>query len=115
MIISSASLAVFTAGACASLAWCILVLGFLLRVQIPNMSQYPEIDLASRCVESSEGEMEEDSVAKLLHPLSNATSSEIRMRLFKKRFFVGSENGHVQMGLYRSAEGNIVQVTPGSD
>ena len=102
VIISSASLAVFTAGACASLAWCILVLGLVLTVQIPNMSQYPEIDIASKCVESPAGEAEEDSMAKLLHPLSNATSGEIRMRLFKKRFFVGSENSHVQMGSNRA-------------
>ena len=51
----------------------------------PNTSLFPEIDFASKCLESMETS---DETANLLSPLNNADSGTLRRRLRGRKFYV---------------------------
>jgi hypothetical protein len=89
MIISSASLYAFMAGALLSLVWSLVALAICMHVQMPNASLYPEIDFASKCVEQSHEYPQ--TLGNLLYPLSNAESRQIRHRISDIRFYIGAQ------------------------
>src|SRR5277367_4055492 len=50
LIIASYTLYTFTAGALFAVIWCLTAFGLCLRIQVPNASLFPEIDIASKAV-----------------------------------------------------------------
>jgi hypothetical protein len=63
-----------------------------MNVQIPNSSYFPEVDFASKCVESNISG-QSSAVGRLLYPLSNAASHDVKEQLAETRFFVGTTEG----------------------
>ena len=61
-------------------------------VQIPNSSLYPEIDFASKCIESNTIN-QSSRINQLLFPLGNANSSDIQEQFEQVRLFVGAGEG----------------------
>lgn len=66
----------------------ILVVTYM-GVQIPNSSLYPEIDFASKCIESNTSN-QSSRISQLLFPLGNAHSSDIQNQFEQVRLFVGA-------------------------
>ena len=73
-----------------------MALGLCLRIQVPNASLFPEIDIASKGVAGKSSAPPVDvlgnprSFSQLVYPLSNSRSGQIRRRLTSSRFFVRS-------------------------
>jgi hypothetical protein len=63
-----------------------------MRVQVPNSSYFPEVDFASKCVESNVPG-QSSTVGSLLCPLGNANSHDVKDQLRETRFFVGGTTG----------------------
>jgi hypothetical protein len=82
------------AGGLITLVWCFIVFFVALWIEIPNLSQFPEIDIASKVVQGeTDGSSDTTTTfTKLLSPLSNAGSIEIRKRLAFSRFYVRFSN-----------------------
>lgn len=76
-------------GSALSLVWCIVLLALCISFEIPNSSLFPEIDFASRCIES-ETPGHSSSIGRLLFPLGNAISRDVQHQLEQTRFFVGA-------------------------
>jgi hypothetical protein len=57
-------------------------------VRIPKSSAFPEIDFASKCIQSPI----KDTVAELFYPLSDAKTNSIVAALAKTKLFVGEEH-----------------------
>lgn len=81
-------------------------------VQIPNSSQFPEIDFASKCFQSRSNISSRPSpIHELLFPLGNANSRDVRKRLRDTLFFVGAGDGgrdsiqHVMLTTQEPSEG----------
>ena len=92
LIVSSASIYGFLAGALLSVFWCVAVICISMTVQHPNSSFYPEVDFASKSVEGSIPH----SIGQLLYPLSNANSADVGKRIEGSRLFVTTrEDGDV--------------------
>lgn len=90
LIIAPYTLYSFLVGGFLSLAWCITLLLFILRTQIPNLSAFPEIDVTSKVVEENKiyGGLEISPLAKLLSAVTNSGSIEILKTLRPERFYV---------------------------
>jgi hypothetical protein len=75
-----------------SLVWSVILLAICMSVQIPNSSYFPEVDFASKCVELNiPGKS--SAVGRLLYPLGNATSPDVKQQLAETRFFVDATTG----------------------
>ena len=88
LVIAPYTLYSFFVGGFITLLWAFIVLIVPLRVQTPNTSFYPEIDIASKVVADS------TDMAQLLWPLSNSHSPAIKRRLQRERFFARMEGEH---------------------
>src|ERR1700684_4285000 len=88
--VSSISFWAFVTGTVFSWIWIIVLFTCCMFVTIPNSSFFPEIDFASKCVESTDKPL---STANLLYPISNTSSGIVRKRLGGKRFFVNQDDG----------------------
>lgn len=89
LIIAPYTLYSFMIGSFLSVIWCVVAFSFTLRKRTPNLSLFPEIDVASKMVaEGSRVNRSDYSIAYLLPQLSNSGSIEIRQLLALKRFFV---------------------------
>ena len=83
------SLYTFVSLALFSLVWCGSVLAYCWHAPfVPNVSQYPEMDLLAKC--STSCESHESGFGGLLKGLSNANSKAIEGRIKEKRLYVGS-------------------------
>lgn len=81
----------FTVGAFFSFAWCLAILIFTFYVTTPNLSLFPEIDVAAKVVVTESHlyrGFEAYSISKLLSSLSNAGSREIWKALSAQTFYV---------------------------
>jgi hypothetical protein len=91
VIIADYSLYMFTLLAVLALLWCACGLGYcwIHGGVVPNGSQYPEIEFASKCVVTP-NEMDYVGVDVLLKGLGNGNSRDIERRIKSKRIFVGA-------------------------
>src|SRR5271154_3777190 len=93
------------AGALLSLLWCLAILLYTLYSRTPNVSLFPEIGIASKVAAESniDGHRQPSPLAKLLSPLSNSVSSEIRKQLAGQMFVLYYPNvrGPPILGLRR--------------
>lgn len=79
---------------------------------MPNSSQFPEIDFASRCLQSKTDTASQPwPIRELLFPLGNANASVVRKRLETIRFFAGVGDGgrddvqHIMLTTSEALEG----------
>jgi hypothetical protein len=78
----------FIAGSILSLGWSVVLLALCRSVQIPNSSSFPEVDFASKCIESDISN-QSSPIGRRLFPLSNATTPDVQEQLEKTQIFVG--------------------------
>jgi hypothetical protein len=76
-----------------SLTWCLATLSAALYIRTPNLSLFPEIDIASKVLAESNYRMDGSypfvsAIAKLLSSLNNSGTKEIRRHLAFSRFYV---------------------------
>src|SRR5277367_478169 len=89
-----------------SILWCFAALCLSLSVQTPNSSLFPEIDIASKATDAPNSQhllspssspiytgsyplvQNANSFSRLVSPLNNAGSIEIRKKLANARFYV---------------------------
>ena len=111
VVISEVSLYAFTCLSALALVWCgsVLVYCWGFGSLPPNMSQYPEINFASRC--SSCFDEDDTGMGGMLKGLGNATSADIEKRIKGKTVYVGATT---PPGAMRSdVAGMIVLATTG--
>jgi hypothetical protein len=91
VVISDYSLYTFTVLALLALTWCacVLVYCWVIGDHAPNISQYPEIDFASKCKASSS--MDETGMAIVLRGLGNSNSTDVENRIQGTSIFVRAE------------------------
>jgi len=83
-----------------------------MKVQLPNSSHFPEVDFASKCVESNVPG-QSSAMDRLLYPLGNANSRDVKDQLAETRFFVcGTTSGsdgvqHIAIAIDRAPEGLV--------
>jgi hypothetical protein len=85
----------FMVGGLISLGWCIIALVLILRVATPNLSLYPEIDVAGKVVHENSrwtNRQSHYSISGLLSSLSNAGTADIRKQMSFARFYTRVSN-----------------------
>lgn len=104
LIIAPYTLYSFIVGGLVSLIWCLTTLCFVLHIRIPKLSLFPEIDITSKVVTESNGQVVHDSSSSiaalsiLLSPLSNAGSIAVRKGLRYLRVYVRPAVDHEIQG-----------------
>ena len=84
--------------------WCLTTLGYALCIRTPNLSLFPEIDIASKVVTERGGQFVHDSsssvaaLSKLLSPLSNSGSIAVRKGLRFLRVYVRPSGDYEDQG-----------------
>jgi len=91
LVLAPWSLYVFVILAASSLIWCASALAYCWSYGglVPNISQYSEIDFASKCAKISD-ELPDTGMEVILHGLSYATSDVIEKRIKGRRIYLGS-------------------------
>jgi hypothetical protein len=87
LVIASASFWALVAGAVFSYMWSIILILFCIGVQLPNLSLFPEINFASKCVPESIGNS--SSIGDSLYWLSSSGTYGIRKHLAGKDIYLG--------------------------
>ena len=78
-----------------AIVWNIFTLFCCMFVRAPKSSAFPEINFASKCIQSPIKE----TIAELIYPLSNTHSDSVVEKLAKAKFFL--DEGH------REREGHV--------
>jgi hypothetical protein len=91
VVIAKYSLYTFTVLGTSTLLWCggILLYCWFAGTLTPNVSQYPELDLASKCT-STPCEIERGGMETVLDGLGNSNSGGFEKRIKGKKLFVGT-------------------------
>jgi hypothetical protein len=85
-------------GGILSLTWCIIALIVILQVATPNLSLYPEIDVAGKVIHENSrwiNRQSHYSISGLLSSLSNAGTREIKKQMAFARFYTRVFNNAV--------------------
>ena len=111
VLISNYSLYTFTLLAVIAMCWsgCVLAYCWGFGGVQANMSHFPEMDFAAKCIPKA-SEHEDLGMGEMLYGLGNTESGEVKKRIKGKMVFLGAMNSPA---LFPSIEGTVVLSTKG--